>query len=76
LASISVDQETKAAFDERKPDDLTHDEFVQELLAAHKRDNGEVVDVQELVDSVNKQTAASVELAAYRGVSQAIEDKA
>jgi len=75
MTSISISEDTKTEFDERKPADLTHDEFVQELLAAHKRDNGEVVDVQALVDDVNKQTAASVELAAYRGVSQAIEDK-
>jgi len=51
---------------------MTHDEFVQELLAAYRRDNGEIVDVDDLVDGIEKQVAANVELAAYRGVQDAL----
>jgi len=76
LSSISISDSTKSDFDELKPDDLTHDEFVAELLDAYRRDNGEVVDVGELVDEITSQTAASVELAAYRGTREAIQDKA
>lgn len=76
MTSISVADSTKSEFDELKPDDLTQDEFTQELLAAYRRDNGEIVDVGALADEITKQTAASVELAAYRGTRDAIEDKA
>jgi len=72
MSSISVDRQTKSEFDELKPEDMTHDEFVQELLAAYKRDNGEIVDVDDLVDGIEKQVAANVELAAYRGIQDAL----
>jgi len=73
MSSISVDRQTKSEFDELKPKDMTHDEFVQELLAAYKRDNGEIVDVDDLVDRIEKQVAANVELAAYRGIQDALD---
>lgn len=73
MASISVDDSTKSQFDELKPEDSTQDEFVNELLDAYRRDNGEVVDVASLVDEVTKQTASSVELASYRGTRDALE---
>jgi hypothetical protein len=72
MSSISVDRQTKSDFDELKPEDATHDEFVQELLAAYKRDNGEIVDVDDLVDGIEKKVATNVELAAYRGVQDAL----
>jgi len=72
MSSISVDRQTKSDFDELKPEDMTHDEFVQELLAAYKRDNGEIVNVDDLVDGIEKQVAANVELAAYRGIQDAL----
>jgi len=74
VSSISVDESTKAEFDELKPDNLTHDEFVDELLAAYRRDNGEIVNPAEIVDDVTKQTAAEVELAAYRGTRDALRE--
>jgi len=72
MSSISVDRQTKSEFDELKPEEMTHDEFVQELLAAYKRDNGEIVDVDDLVDGIEKKVATNVELAAYRGVKDAL----
>ncbi|AFH22414.1 hypothetical protein OSG_eHP24_00195 [environmental Halophage eHP-24] len=72
MSSISVDRQTKSDFDELKPEDTTHDEFVQELLDAYRRDNGEIVNVDDLVDGIEKQVAANVELAAYRGVQDAL----
>jgi hypothetical protein len=75
MTSISVKKGTKDEFDELQPDDLTQDEFTEELLAAYRRDNGEVVDVQALVDEITRQTATSVELAAYRGTSEALDKK-
>ena len=72
MSSISVDRQTKSDFDDLKPDGMTHDEFVQELLDAYRRDNGEVVNVDEIVADIEKQVAANVELAAYRGVQDAL----
>ncbi|AFH22967.1 hypothetical protein OSG_eHP39_00135, partial [environmental Halophage eHP-39] len=67
LASRLIDKQTRI-----EPEDATHDEFVQELLAAYRRDNGEIVDVDDLVDGIEKKVAANVELAAYRGVKDAL----
>jgi len=72
MSSISVDRQTKSDFDELKSEDMTHDEFVQELLAAYRRDNGEIIDVDSIVDDIEKQVAANIELAAYRGVQDAL----
>jgi len=72
MSSISVSNQTKSDFDGLKPDELTHDEFVQELLDAYRRDNGEVVDVDDLVDGIERQVATKIELAAYRGIQEAL----
>jgi hypothetical protein len=72
MSSISVSNQTKSEFDELKPGEITHDEFVQELLDAYRRDNGEVVDVDDLVDGIEKQVATKIELAAYRGIQDAL----
>lgn len=74
MPNIGISDSDKREFDDRKPDDYTQAEFTSELLDAHRRDDGEVVDVDALVDAVTKQTAAEVELAAYRGVSQALAE--
>jgi predicted CopG family antitoxin len=73
-SSISVNDETKRKFDELKPDDCTHDDFVRALIDAYRRDNGEVVDVDALVEEITQRTATNVELAAYRGVKAAHKD--
>jgi len=72
MSSISVGSQTKSDFDALKPDELTHDEFVQELLDAYRRDKGEIVDVDDLVDGIERQVATKIELAAYRGVQDAL----
>jgi len=74
MSSISVSDSTKSDFDELKPEDLTHDEFVQELLAAFRRDNGEIVNVDELVQEIKERTITNVEIAAFRGTKEALEN--
>lgn len=74
MSSISVTASTKSDFDDLQPEEWTQDEFVSELLAAYRRDNGEVVNPDNIADAITKQTAASVELAAYRGVRDALTD--
>jgi len=77
MSSINVDSDTKAKFDALQPENSTQAEFVAELLdtfEAHESDSTVHLDVDALVDSITKQTATEVELAAHRGVTQAIED--
>jgi len=76
MTSISVDESTKAEFDDLKPEGSTHNEFMVELLKAKKRDNGQVVDPSEIADEIRRQAAADIELAAYRGVIEAIDERA
>ncbi len=73
MAGISISESTKSEFDEHKPDELTHDEFVQELLDAYRRDNGEVVNIDEIVEQITQKTASHMEIAAYRGTLEALE---
>jgi hypothetical protein len=73
MASISISNNTKAEIDELKPDDMTYKEFADELVAAYRRDNGEVVDIDNLVDRILERVATNIELAAYRGTSEALE---
>jgi len=73
-SSISVNDDTKREWDNLKPDDMTNDEFCNAVLAAYRRDNGEIVDVDSLVQEVTERTATNVELAAYRGTKAAHED--
>jgi len=73
-STITISDDDKAEFTELKPDDMTQKEFVTELLDAYRRDNGEIVDVGAIVDNVEKQIAAEVELASYRGTRDALND--
>ncbi len=67
MSSISVSDSTKAEWDDLKPDDLTHDEFAQEVIATYKTFNGEPVDVEELAGELEKTLIPMVEVAAFRG---------
>jgi hypothetical protein len=73
MTSISISKQTKAEIDELKPDDMTYKDFTDELVAAYRRDNGEVVDIDKLVDGILERVATNIELAAYRGVAEALE---
>jgi hypothetical protein len=77
MASINVDKDTKAEFDELQPEDSTQAEFMAELIAAKKRDDGQVVDPEkiadEVVERVTHKTASEIELAAHRGIKSGLE---
>jgi len=73
MSSISVQASTKSALSDLKDDDETWDEFVQSLISAYKRDNGEMVDIDEMVERIDKRVASNVEVAAYRGVQEGLE---
>ena len=72
MSSISVSTEQKAEFDDRFPD-KSHKEAMQELLDAHKRDNGQVVDPEAIADEIKHSVAADIEQSVYRGVREAIK---
>lgn len=74
MPTVGISAEDKREFDARKPDDMTQAEFTSELLAAHRRDDGEIVDVDALVARVEERTASQVELAAYRGTADALRE--
>jgi hypothetical protein len=73
MTQINCSSADKQEFDSLKPDEMTQKEFIGELLAAYRRDNGEIVDVAALVDRIEKQVASEIELAAYRGVTEGLE---
>ncbi|MFB9324315.1 hypothetical protein, partial [Cryptosporangium minutisporangium] len=73
MSSISVSSNTKDDFDELKPDDMTHDEFVGELLATYRAYNGEPVDHGEIARRLEETLIPMTEIAAYRGASEALE---
>lgn len=74
MASISVDPADKKEFKEMKPDELTQKQFFAELLAAKRRDEGEIVDVDEMVEEIKHRVVTNAELAAYRGTKEALEN--
>lgn len=73
MGSLSVSSSTKSDFDELKPDDLTHDEFVAELIATYKAFEGEPVDHEQLAEELSHTLIPMVEIASYRGVSDCME---
>ncbi len=75
MSSLSVSDSTKREFDETKPDDCTHDEFVAELLEVYRTFNGDPVDVEQLAEELSHTLIPETELAAYRGTSEALEDE-
>jgi len=72
--TVSVSDDDKAEFQEMKPAEMTQKEFFAELIDAKRRDDGEIVDVGAIVDDVQKQVAAEVELSAYRGTRDALNE--
>lgn len=72
MTGISVSRSTKDEFDDLKPDDSTHDDFMQELLSTYRnRDEKVVIDTDEIVTEISHQVVSEVELASYRGVVDA-----
>jgi len=72
MSSLNVSQATKREFDALQPDNDSQDEFVQKLIAAHKRDDGQVVDPEAIAREVEHKVATKCETAAYRGIKDAL----
>lgn len=65
----------KDRFDELKPSEKTQKEFFAEVLATFENaDETITLDTERLTDRLKESVASEVELAAYRGVMEAIEN--
>jgi hypothetical protein len=75
MSSINVSQDTKAQFDELQPEDSTQSEFVDMLLETYQKDvDGVVIDPEKIAQQIKEQVATEIELASYRGTSEALEN--
>jgi len=75
LTQINVSQDDKDRFDELKPSEKTQKEFFAEVLATFENaDETITLDTERLTDRLKESVASEVELAAYRGVMEAIEN--
>jgi len=74
LTQINVSQDDKARFDELKPSEKTQKEFFSEVIATYENaDETITLDTERLTERIKESVAAEVELSAYRGVTEAIE---
>ena len=72
--TISVKNQTKSRWDELKPEDMTHDEFCQEVLDAYEHgDDPVVIDTDKIVSKAAVKLSGQVETAAYRGIKEALD---
>jgi len=75
MSSINVSTDTKELFDELQPDDSTQDEFMASLLETYQKDvDGVVIDADEIAEEIKAQVATQVEIAAVRGVNEALDE--
>jgi len=74
MSSISVSEQDKERFVELKPDETTHKEFFAEVLRTYENAEETVaIDTDAIRADVVERVASEVELASYRGVSEALE---
>jgi len=75
MPAISVTNEDKERFVELKGSEQTHKEFFAEVLATYETADETVsLDTERLTEQIKQSVAAEVELSAYRGVTEAIEE--
>jgi len=71
---VNLKEGTKAKFDRLQPDEYTQDEFVAELLETYENADEPVrIDTEAITEEIATSVASKIELAAYRGTEDAIE---
>ncbi|AFH21569.1 hypothetical protein OSG_eHP4_00135 [environmental Halophage eHP-4] len=76
MTQINVSDADKDRFDELKPSDSTQAEFFSEILQTYEHaDETITLDTERLTDRIKESVASEVELAAYRGTTEAIENQ-
>lgn len=74
MSQINVSDSDKDRFDELKPSNKTQKEFFAEVLATYENaDETVTLDTERLTERIKESVASEVELAAYRGTTEAIE---
>jgi len=74
LSQINVSDSDKDRFDELKPSNKTQKEFFAEVMATFENaDETVTLDTERLTERIKESVASEVELAAYRGTTEAIE---
>jgi len=75
MSQVGCTTGDKERFDELQPENMTQKEFVGELLDCYEnRDDKVVIDTDEIIEELRHGVASEIELAAYRGVKEAIEE--
>jgi hypothetical protein len=75
MSQINVSNTDKERFDELQGEDQTQKEFFSDVLDAYEnRDDKVVIDTEEIIEELRTGVASEIELAAYRGVKEAIEE--
>lgn len=76
MTQINVSDADKDRFDELKPSDSTQAEFFSEILQTYEHaDETITLDTERLTERIKESVASEVELAAYRGTTEAIENQ-
>lgn len=69
--TISVKPDTKDRWDELKPDDMTHNEFAQEVLDQYQHgDEPVMIDTEAIIEEAATSIASKCEVAAFRGCKE------
>jgi len=75
MSQVGCTTSDKERFDELQPEGMTQKEFVSELLDCYEnRDDKVVIDTDAIIEELGAGVASEIELAAYRGVKEAIEE--
>jgi len=75
MSQVGCSSSDKERFDELQPESMTQKEFVSELLDVYEhRDDKVVIDTDEIIEELRHGVASEIELSAYRGVKEAIEE--
>jgi len=75
LSQINVSDSDKDRFDELKPSNKTQKEFFAEVMATFENaDETVTLDTERLTERIKESVASEIELAAYRGTTEAIEN--
>jgi len=75
MSQIGISNDDKERFDELQPEGMTQAEFTSELLDAYEhQDDKVVIDTDKIIDDISSTVAADIEIAAYRGTKEAIEE--
>jgi hypothetical protein len=75
MSQIGISSDDKERFDELQPESMTQSEFTSELLDAYEhQDDKVVIDTDKIINAIQTGVASEIELCAYRGTKEAIEE--